>query len=71
MSAPIELRTDVIYVATNTANGTMHLLLPENLKKVEVVRLELDYPDPYGPGGNDRAEFQLLRERMEQWDFAL
>jgi hypothetical protein len=71
MSEPIKLRTDCIYVCTDSANGEVRLLLPKALRDMGAWQLELDCPDPYGPNGNDKAEYQLLKNEMIEWEFDL
>jgi len=62
---------DCLYVCTDGTNGTVHILAPKDGRFTSVEQLKLDEPDPYGPHGNDRAQYQLLREEMEETTFDL
>jgi len=58
----MHLDTNRIYLATDTTNEAVHLLLPKTLN-FEVIELRLDDPDPQS---TDAAEFRLLREEMNE-----
>jgi len=66
------LDTSAIYICTDSTNGTVHVLSPRRLTSfTDIAHLKLDEPDPYGPQGTDRAQYDLLRLEMEETTFDL
>lgn len=58
-----------IYICTDRTNAEVKLLLPRNfLKQHGVDVVELNLADP-NPECTDAAEFRLLQEEMEEFNF--
>ena len=58
----ITLNTECIYLVTDGQNGHVHLLTPKGLK-LEVIVLQIDDQDP---NSNDKDEYRILRNVMEE-----
>ncbi len=64
------LDTSKIYICTDLTNGEVRVLIPKGCT-IEIEELRLDEPDPSSPYANDRHEYALLAEEMNQLTFTL
>jgi len=61
---------NTIYVCTDGENGEVKILLPRGCK-MEVQELKLDERDPNSARGNDKHEYHLLKEEMDEHTFEI
>ena len=63
----MQLETNAVYVCVDGRNGEARLLLPQTLK-LPVFELRIDDMDPQS---TDAAEYRLLKDEMEEFEFEL
>lgn len=63
----MHLETNAIYVCVDGRHGEAHLLIPKDLK-LPVFELRIDNMDPQS---TDAAEYRLLKDEMEEFEFEL